>query len=178
MESEELLEVVDEHNRVVGRAPRHEVHGKSLMHRSAHIFLFNSRGELFLQKRSENKDRFPLHYDSSAAGHLSVGEEYAECAGRELEEELGIGDVPLVEVAHFKACQDTGWEHVSLYLCHTDAPVSINQAEVAEGGFYTLEEVVARVEENPSTFTAPFRLIFNWFIHNKDSFQEFIKGVR
>lgn len=178
MEREELLEVVDEHNRVVGRASREEVHRKNFMHRSAHVFLFNSRGQLFLQKRSETKDRFPLRYDSSAAGHLNVGESYLECAVRELKEELDIEEAPMLEVAHFKACQQTGWEHVSLYLCHTDAPVNMNRAEIAEGRFYTLEEVAALLGEDPSDFTPDFRLIFHWFVHNKDSFEGLIKEDR
>lgn len=178
MEDEEFLEIVDEHNRVVGKATREKAHKESLMHRSVHILLFNSERRLFLQKRSETKDRFPLHYDSSAAGHLSVGESCIDCAGRELEEELGVADVPLVEVAEFKACEETSWEFVSLYLCRTDQPVRINRAEVAEGGFYTVEEVAALIEKDPSAFTREFVHIFHWFVHNEGSFQAFLKGGR
>ncbi len=176
MESEELLEIVDEHNRVIGRASRKEAHEKQLMHRSVHILLFDSKGELFVQKRSENKDRFPLHYDSSAAGHLSVGEEYANCASRELEEELGVSDVPLVEVAHFKACEEMSWEHVSLYVCRTDKPIVINLDEVAEGNFYTLEEVADFIDREPAAFTSEFKFLFHWFVHNREAFEGLIKG--
>ena len=54
--SEELLDVVDEHDRVVGRERRGVIHARGLMHRSAQVLLFNSHGQLFLQKRSMNKD--------------------------------------------------------------------------------------------------------------------------
>ena len=85
---EELLSVVDEHDRVVGYRERGEVHRLGLRHRAVHVMVFNRRGEVFLQKRSLNKDEFPGLWDSSAAGHLAPGEGYAECALRELEEEL------------------------------------------------------------------------------------------
>ena len=178
MDSEDLLEVVDERNRVVGVATRGEVHSENLMHRSAHVFLFDFEGRLFIQKRSESKDRFPLHYDSSAAGHLDAGESYPGCAIRELLEELGIEGVPLTEAAHFKACEETGWEHTSLYLCRTDDEIRINRDEIAEGGFYTLEETEAMIEKDPPAFTSAFRLIFRWLIHNKGAFEGMIKGVR
>lgn len=174
-QSGEMLEIVDEHNRVVGETSRGEMHRKNLMHRSAHIFLFDAHGRIFLQKRSKTKDRFPLRYDSSAAGHLKVGESYADCARRELEEELGVRESPLMEVAHFKACQDTGWEHVSLFICHTEEPVNIDLDEIAEGRYLRLEEVAERIEENPSAFTPDFMLILKWFEHNKDSFEGLIR---
>ena len=70
-DSSELFDVVDSENRVIGQATRGEVHAKGLLHRSVHIWVFNSRGELFLQKRAMTKDENPGYWDSSAAGHLN-----------------------------------------------------------------------------------------------------------
>ncbi len=75
--TEEILEIVNKDNQVTGRAPRSQIHAQQLMHRAVHIFLFNSRGELFLQTRSAQKDEFPGYYDSSAAGHVDPQESYA-----------------------------------------------------------------------------------------------------
>src|SRR5215472_10054324 len=88
--SEEIFDVVDEHDRVVAQAPRSVVHAQKLLHRAVHIFVLNSRGELLLQKRSATKDEYPLCYTSSASGHLSAGETYETAAPRELAEELGL----------------------------------------------------------------------------------------
>jgi len=91
--SHELLDVVDENDNVVAVKTRGEIHARGLMHRAVHILLFNSSGELFLQKRSLAKDEQPGKWDSSAAGHVDSGEDYADCARREIGEELGIGHV-------------------------------------------------------------------------------------
>src|ERR1700738_1476764 len=86
----ERFPVVDENDHLLGDAPRGEVHGNNLRHRAVHLFIFNRLGELFLQKRSRWKDRHPLLWDSSAAGHVEAGEDYDATAARELEEELGV----------------------------------------------------------------------------------------
>ena len=69
-ERDEIFDVVDAENNIIGKASRHEVHSKSLMHRSVHILVFSPQGNLFLQKRSMNKDESPGLWDISAAGML------------------------------------------------------------------------------------------------------------
>jgi 16S rRNA (adenine1518-N6/adenine1519-N6)-dimethyltransferase len=88
--SEEIFDVVNDRDEIVGRQSRREVHRLGLKHRAVHVVLFNGRGEIFLQKRSMKKDCFPGAWDSSASGHLDVGESYDACAVRELREELGL----------------------------------------------------------------------------------------
>ena len=110
----ELFPVVDENDRVVRDAPRSEVHGNNLRHRAVHIFIFNGRGEVFLQKRSRWKDRHPLLWDSSAAGHVDAGEEYDTAAIRELQEELGIS-AELKRIVKLPASDQTGQEFIWLY---------------------------------------------------------------
>src|SRR5437773_10117857 len=87
---EEIFDVVNEHDEVIGQKPRSEIHRLKLNHRAVHVLVFNSRGELFLQKRSMKKDCFPGVWDSSASGHLASGESYDACAVRELREEIGL----------------------------------------------------------------------------------------
>src|SRR5213593_4562124 len=92
--NDEIFDVVDQQDEVIGQAPRAEVHRRKLRHRAVHVFIFNSRGELFLQKRSMKKDCFPGLWDSSASGHLDRGEDYDRCALREVREELGVALAP------------------------------------------------------------------------------------
>ena len=73
--TEEIFDIVNERDEVIGRAPRAEVHARGLLHRAAHMLVFNSRGEVFLQKRSLRKDRQPGVWDSSASGHVDAGED-------------------------------------------------------------------------------------------------------
>src|SRR5256885_10795892 len=111
---EESFSIVDEFDRVIGSSPRSQVHANNLLHRAVHVLVFNSAGEVFLQLRSRWKDRHPLVWDSSAAGHANAGEEYDQTASRELCEELGI-DIPLEKVAKLSASKRTGYEFICLY---------------------------------------------------------------
>ena len=88
MSAEELFDVVDERDNVIGQRTRREVHQTGLRHRAVHVLVYNAAGNLFLQKRSMLKDCFPGTWDSSASGHLAPGEGYDACALREVEEEF------------------------------------------------------------------------------------------
>ncbi len=78
--TEEIFDVVDENDEVVGQLPRSEVHARGLLHRAVSIFVFNSSGQLLLQLRTPTKDEYPNCYTSSASGHLSAGEDYDDAA--------------------------------------------------------------------------------------------------
>src|ERR1035438_4649283 len=88
--SEEIFDIVNECDEVIDRQPRREVHQLGLKHRAVHVLVFNSRGEVFLQKRSLKKDTAAGLWDSSTSGHLDSGEDYDACAVRELREEIGL----------------------------------------------------------------------------------------
>ncbi len=85
--SEEIFDIVNERDEVVGQNTRREVHARGLWHRAVHVLVFNARGEVFLQKRSMKKDIAAGKWDSSASGHLDSGEDYDACAVREVREE-------------------------------------------------------------------------------------------
>src|SRR5436853_117750 len=90
----EHFPIVDKNDRILGYASRSQVHGNNLLHRAVHILIFDEAGDVYLQQRSRWKDRHPLKWDSSAAGHVAASESYDETARRELKEELGVS-VPL-----------------------------------------------------------------------------------
>src|SRR5205807_718635 len=73
---EEQFPVVDEEDRLKGTALRSKVHANNFLHRAVHVLIFHPVGEAFLQMRSRRKDRHPLAWDSSAAGHVNAGEDY------------------------------------------------------------------------------------------------------
>ena len=88
--SEEIFDIVNERDEVIGQAPRKQVHATGLWHRAVHVLVFNARGEVFLQKRSMLKDTARGKWDSSSSGHLDTGEDYDICAVREVREEVGV----------------------------------------------------------------------------------------
>ena len=161
----EIFDVVDLEDRVTGQLSRHEVHRQKLIHRAVHIFVFNARGDLFLQRRSRWKDTHPLKWDSSAAGHVNAGQTYAETAPREVEEELGV-TAPVEEIATLPPSKATGWEHVRLYRAHHEGPFQLNPAELDGGGFFTLEQIARWTTARPQDFATGFLECWHAFRSN------------
>ena len=109
--TEEIFDVVNERDEVIGQQSRSEVHRLGLMHRAVHVLVFNAAGQVFLQKRSMTKDRQPGLWDSSASGHVDCGEYYDTCAVRELREEIGLQlDEPPRRLFKLAACAETDQE--------------------------------------------------------------------
>lgn len=141
----ELLDLLDEKGRVKGVVRRSEVHGNpSLRHPSVHVFVVNSKGEFFLQKRSDYKKVQPGKWDTSVGGHIPAGESYEQGALRELEEELGVfmPDASRLEFRHdFIWKSDFETEHTRTFILRYDGPFKLNPAEVSDGRFWTVEEI-------------------------------------
>lgn len=147
----ERIAVVDEANQVIGSATRAEMRRDNLIHRATFIMVFNRKGELFIQKRTETKDVYPGYYEVAAGGVVGEGESYEESARRELAEELGIAGQPLKELFDF-FWQDQGnrvWGRV--FVCEYDGPVVLQEEEVAWGEFLPLAQVDEMMKNKPFT---------------------------
>ncbi|MEO1835529.1 MAG: 16S rRNA (adenine(1518)-N(6)/adenine(1519)-N(6))-dimethyltransferase RsmA [Akkermansiaceae bacterium] len=153
---DELFDVVDDKDEAVRQERREVVHAEDLLHRAIHVFVFNKRGEVFLQKRSRLKDTHPGRWDSSASGHLNAGESYDACAVRELEEEAGQSGEGLELLAKLPPCAATGWEFVQLYRARQDQPLRYPCAEVEAGLWLAPEEVSAWIAQRPQDFATGF----------------------
>ena len=151
----ERFDVVNERDEVVRVASRHEVHEGHLPHRAIHVFVFNERGELFLQKRSRHKDRCAGLWDSSAAGHVEAGCDYEETAVREVKEELGV-EASVERVARLDASAETGREFVGLYRARHDGPFWLPPAEIECGGFFPVELIDQWIGRRPEDFAGGF----------------------
>jgi len=159
-EQEEIYAVVDADDKIIGKATRKEIHEKGLWHRSVHVFIMNTSGALFLQKRSLKKDLYPGCWDSSAAGHVDWGESYQQAAKRELQEELGINE-PLAFRFNVQACRETGWEHVGFFSAVTAKQITINPNEIIEGSYFSPLEIRDWLRDSPADFAPGFVLLFD-----------------
>jgi len=152
----EIFDVVNERNEVIGQKTRGEVHAQGLLHRAVHVFLINKRGDVFLQMRSHLKDVSPLKWDSSAAGHLDVGESYAACAIREVHEEVGIEITGTELAAQLPAGEHTDHEFVELHIARHNGPVRCLPEEVPYGEWFSPEQITAWVTKRPQDFAKGF----------------------
>src|SRR5580692_5223033 len=155
IDPKESLQVVDEEDRPIRGEDRAIVHAERLLHRAVHIFVLNNAGELFLQRRSYRKDTFPRKWDSSAAGHVDLGESYEACASRELREELGLRAQPR-EIGRVPASEKTGQEFIRIYQAEADEIIDLNEAEIESGGFFPLSLVDEWVQRRPEDFASGF----------------------
>jgi len=165
MKKDELFDVVDEHDRVIGQAPRSRCHGDpSLVHRVAHVLVFNRRGELLLQKRALHKDVQPGRWDTSVGGHLDPGEDYRAAALREMEEELGITGIPLTFMYPSKIRNDFESENVATYLARYDGSIRFAPDEIDEIRFWSYEALEASLGSGLFTpnFEQEWALFKDW----------------
>jgi isopentenyl-diphosphate Delta-isomerase len=166
---EEIFDVVNERDEVVGQNTRREVHARGLWHRAVHVLVFNARGEVFLQKRSLKKDIAAGKWDSSASGHLDSGEDYDACAVREVREEIGL-DVSATGASRprrlFKidSCKETGWEFCWIYRCESEGPFALHPDEIETGDWFAPDMVTQWVKEKPQDFASCFVLLWGMFL--------------
>lgn len=138
----ELLAVVNERGEIINNLPRSEIHGNpSLMHRVVHVLVFNSKGELLLQKRSLNKDVAAGKWDTSVGGHVSSGETLDEAVKREMEEELGITSCKLEFLYSYIHSNEYETELVYTYSCYYDGEINFQKDEIDEVRPWSLDEV-------------------------------------
>ncbi len=152
----EMFDVVNERNEVIQQLPRGEVHSRGLLHRAVHVFIINVRGEIYLQKRSHLKDVSPLKWDSSAAGHLDVGESYAACAIRETREEIGIEILSTELAAQLPAGAHTDHEFVELHLARHNGPMRPFPEEIACGDWFAPDIIEDWITARPQDFAKGF----------------------
>ncbi len=165
--ADEMFAVVDEQDRVIGAAPRRQVHGNNLRHRAVHILLFNPKGEVYLQKRSRWKDRHPFLWDSSAAGHVAAGEDYDEAAERELREELDVS-TSLSRLAQLPASEKTGQEFIWVYTGSSNKPVRTDPTETEAGNYFPASVVRDWTQVRPRDFAPGFVECWKaWLSHRR-----------
>ncbi|ADE55230.1 NUDIX hydrolase [Coraliomargarita akajimensis] len=155
--SEELFDVVDAEDNVLRVETRSTVHRERLMHRAIHVFVFNAEGQIYLQRRSMNKDSAPGKWVSSCSGHVDSGEEYDVAAIRELEEEIGLKDpAQMQRILKESPCPQTGQEFVWLYTCQSEGPFTLDPEEVSEGRWVSIDELNQWADERPRDFAWSF----------------------
>ena len=159
---DEIFDVCDPEDRVIGQARRADVHAQNLLHRAVHIWVFRSNGQLVAQRRSATKDQYPLTLTSSASGHLDTGEDYLTAGVRELGEELGLHGLELQFAVKLPASPDTAYEHTVLYTVMTDALLQPHTGEVAGLELYSLADLQDRLTLNDGQLSPPFRKLIEW----------------
>ncbi|WP_029452948.1 isopentenyl-diphosphate Delta-isomerase [Clostridium algidicarnis] len=162
MSNKEMILLVDQDDKEIGYGEKAEVHKKGIFHRAFSIFIFNSKGELLLQKREKSKYHSPSLWTNTCCSHQRMGEDLNEAAHRRLKEELGF-DTELEEIFKFsydiefnEDLHENEYDHV--FIGKYDGDVTINPKEIEESKWMDLKELNKDIKEFPKRYTYWFKL--------------------
>lgn len=156
---EEYVVLIDKQNRVLGTAPKLEVHNNNTpLHRGFSLFLFNKKGDILLQQRSKNKKTWPLIWSNSCCGHPMLNESNIDAAKRRLNFELGISDASILEIIsdfRYKVELDgiVENENCPILAGFSDQEPLINKDDVESVKWIRWKDFVKETKSNPSKYS-------------------------
>ena len=159
---DELLPLVDENGNITGAATRGECHnGSMMMHPVVHLHVFNSKGELYLQKRPEWKDIQPGKWDTAVGGHIDLGEHVEQALFREAGEELGIEGFTPEALPQYVFRSERECEMVYPYKTIYDKDIRPSE-ETSGGRFWSMDEIRESIGKDILTpnFEQEFKKLF------------------
>lgn len=169
---EEYLDVVDENDKVIGRRTRRECLKLGLLHRAVSVFIFNSAGELYLQRRSDSAAWYPDTWTLSSTGHVSSGETYREAAVREVSEELGVNCNPKelfkFQTPKLRFKETIEWEYITVFIDSIGNQKIIHNDEVKDGKFVTIEDLVEMIKSHSQPLTQDAVMVFERYARLKN----------
>ncbi|MGE4401902.1 MAG: NUDIX hydrolase YfcD [Desulfobulbus sp.] len=149
--AEEIVAIVDEENQPIGAVTRKIMRQQRLIHRASYILVFNTAGELFIQKRTLTKDIYPGYWDLAAGGVVLEGESYEESAKRELREELGVSGAKLRPLfdQYYEDADNRVWGRI--FACTSNGPFTLQEEEIDYGRFINLGKIEELNQVEPVT---------------------------
>ncbi|KFF01910.1 isopentenyl-diphosphate Delta-isomerase [Chryseobacterium luteum] len=167
---EEFVVLVNPEDEVLGLMDKQQAHINGVLHRAFSVFLFNSKGEMLLQKRAPGKYHSPGKWTNAVCSHPRENETYLQAAGRRIKEELGI-ETELSEKFYFIYKADVGgglWENEldHVFVGNYEADFDLNKEEVEEVRFISMEELDKEITKNPENFTEWFKIILEEYKHH------------
>ena len=155
MPVEEQLDIVDDQDRVLSRAPRSRGHRDYHIHRSVMFFVFDDQDQVLVNQRSERKEIYPGYWSIACGGHVLAGESYDAAVRREVKEEVGL-DAPARLITSFQKRTADERENVKVYAVTADREPVLFPDEIAQGRFMSLAEInemLSRADFLPETAT-------------------------
>jgi isopentenyldiphosphate isomerase len=159
----EYLDVVNDEDEVVGKASRDKIYKNLLSHRIVHVLIFNSTGEMALQLRTKNMSHCPLHWSTSAGGHVKSGESYQEAAERELKEECGIDTNIEFMFKDRYIHKDILTKFLSTFKTLYDQPLKMKNREVETIEFFSINKIKEMIRKGEKILPELKYIIDNHF---------------
>lgn len=159
--NDEWFDIVTPQGKVIGKAPRTLCHGNpALLHPVVHVHVFNSHGQLWLQKRAPAKKIQPGKWDTSVGGHVASGEKISDAVLREIREELGIDRMPHEPLYNYVMKNDIESELVYTFRGFHNGPFTWPKDEIETGAFWNISDI--RQNLGKDVFTPNFEQEFGF----------------
>jgi isopentenyl-diphosphate Delta-isomerase len=169
MSAAQVLDRVNERDQRIGTIARADVFKLHANFRVVHVFIFNSRGELLLQKIAPNRHRHPGRWGSSLAAYVAAGEDYAEAATRRLQDELGIPSLDLSEIGKTQMHDEGCLKFITLYVGNYAGPFAADPTQIADLEFLSMDEILRAAVHSPSHFTPTFLYLLDFYMRTRPS---------
>lgn len=166
LDKEEEVVLVDEENGVLGYMGKLEAHKKALLHRAISVNIFNSNGEMLIQKRGQNKYHWAGIWSNTCCSHPRKNESFKAAAERRLFEELGF-KTPLKEEFHFiyKAHDEksglTEYEYDTVFTGIYNTPFNFNKTEIDAVAWVKPADLIKDMAANPAKYSFWFKIILD-----------------
>jgi isopentenyl-diphosphate delta-isomerase len=162
--NEHDIVLVNEKDEEVGVMEKMQVHREGLLHRAFSVFVFDHKGKMLLQKRSAIKYHGGNLWSNACCSHPYPGESVEDAARRRLQEELGFV-APLQKIFEFvyKADVENGLvehEYDHVFAGEYEGPILMNEREVADYCYESMNDIKWMIREQPHKFTSWFKLAF------------------
>lgn len=163
---DELLDIVDDQDKLISQESRSLVHQKGLLHRGVHVFLVAPDGRLLVQQRGRQVEKLALALDCSISEHVQAGENYIQAARRGLAEELGVQGVRISPIIKFIMAYGLNDNEICLLYEGRVDPVKVNfnPCEVEGVNYYHLNELDQLLQAGGALFTGWFIELIKWYI--------------
>ncbi len=158
-----MLDVVNEHNQVIGQATRQEIHENRWLHRAVHLLLVSPNRHFLLQQRADSRPTYPGRWDTSAAGHVAAGESCDATIIREAREEIGYNiSSPTPPLLVLDGSPETDYEWVHFYAQELESRPNLraDPDEVKDLRWWPEDELLQSLVHTPDLFTPAFRILF------------------
>jgi len=177
-ENPEYVVLVDEQDKMLGTMEKMQAHQEGKLHRAVSVFIFNSKHELLLQKRADEKYHSAGLWTNTCCSHPRPNEAPELAAHRRLDEEMGLDcDLKFAFTFIYKAHLDnnlTEHELDYVYIGATDSLPKNNPAEVSDWKYISVNELDTDIKLHPNKYTEWFKICCaNWHkqLFNKNTHQ-------
>jgi len=171
--SDELLDIVDDADLVIGQEMRSVVHQRGLQHRGVHAFLVTPENKLVVQQRGRRRETCPLALDCSVSEHVKAGEAYRKAVLRGLAEELGIQSAKIHPLVKFR--MDYGPDDKEICLLYEGqidpSLLRMDPVEVERIDCYSLDELEGLIFAGQVSFSGWFVQLLRWYQRKSSELQ-------